>query len=151
MSRPRDTNIIHIKFVLKCRRNAVENTKSYKARLVVCGNGEMKHDEDKLFPMPFFTVIKLVMCLDEQSWYHRRHFKNTFPNEKLQRKIYAELPKDIYADQMRAKNVMRVKPSLYGLKYAARIWYELLIAQFFDALLTQLEISYCVFTCQNTI
>lgn len=46
-----------------------------------------------LLSVPDFTVIKLIMCIAEQKGYHRGHFnfQNVFPNEKLDRAIYADV------------------------------------------------------------
>lgn len=49
---PRDTRILHTEFVLKRIPDAAGETKSYKAWLVVCGNGQYENDEGTFPPVP---------------------------------------------------------------------------------------------------
>lgn len=120
---------------------------------MVCGNGKFESEEDTFSPVPDFTVIKLVMYIAKQRGYLRRHFdfQNAFPNGKLDRMVYAELQKTIFGDELRANKVMRLKRSLYGLKDAAHIWYELLKSQFAEAVLVKLKSAPCVFKFEKTI
>lgn len=102
--RPKITKILHTKFVLKGNRSAAGEMKSYNVRLSVCGNGEYENDEVIFLPVPDFMVIKLIICLALQRGNYRRHlgFQNAFPNGKLDCLVYAELPKLIYEDEVRA-------------------------------------------------
>lgn len=95
VSRPRDTSILHKKFALNHKCDAVGNTKSYKAWLVVCGNDKMEDDEDKSSTVPDVTVVKLTMFLAVQRGCQLRHFdiQNASPDGKSDLEIYAELPK----------------------------------------------------------
>lgn len=56
--RSRDTRILHTNFVLKRKCDVRGETRSYKAQIVVCGNGEYKNDEDTSLAVPDFKVIK---------------------------------------------------------------------------------------------
>lgn len=153
VERPPEARVLHTKFVLKRKRYETGNIQNYKARLVVCGNGEIDNADENFSPVPDFTVIRSILSLAAQKGWHRRHFdfQSAFSNEKLERLVYADLPKNIYDAHDRRTKVMRLKRSFCGLKDATRIWHELLTEQFAESSLTQLESAPCVFQNATTI
>lgn len=60
-------------------------------------------------------------------------FQNALANEKLDRPVYAELPKHLFSDAKRNTVVMMLQKSLYGLKDASKIWSEC-IKETFEAI-----------------
>lgn len=86
---------LHTKFVLLRNCNHRRNINKFKARLVVCSDGEEKIDLDSVSLVVDFTVIKLLLCLVAQEKYKIRQLdsQNALSNRKLDRPFYAGLPK----------------------------------------------------------
>lgn len=139
VSRHKDKRVFHTKFVLKRKTHSAGEKSNSTMRFVVRGNGKYEDEEDTFTPVSYFTVIKLVLCMAEHSGYHHRHFDfhNAFQNGKLDCLVYAELPKPIFINELRAIKCVRLRRSLYVLKDGAGIWYELLKSQLAEAHLVQ--------------
>lgn len=94
MKRSKGKSVLHTKFVLKRKRDETGAVKKCNTRLVACENGGTEYDHDIFFPVSDFTVIKIILCpAIQRKWQVRQvNFQNAFPNGKLKRPLYAELP-----------------------------------------------------------
>lgn len=77
-------------------------------------------------------MIKLLICLALQNCWEVKHFdfQNAFSNGKLNRPVYVELPKQLFANLKTSAVVIKLHCSLYGLKDASKIWLELIRDKF---------------------
>lgn len=109
------------------KRNGDGVVTKYKARLVVCGNKDTDNDYDNFALVIDFTLIKLFLAISVQrKWRIRQvYFDNAFIDGKLEREVFVELPRYAYLDEEREKEVFRLRKSLYGLREACKVWYEL--------------------------
>ena len=148
VKRPYEKKVLHSKLVLKKKRNGDGTIAKYKARLVVCGNEDEENLHDKFAPVIDFTLVKLFLAIAiQRKWLVRQiDFHNAFVNGNLEREVYVELPKHVYAENERMRTVMRLRKSLYGLREAPKIWYELLSSELKSAGLTEMQNAPCVFT-----
>lgn len=103
----------------------------YKTRFVACGSEEFREDELS-FPVESYTIVKLVLFLVlQQKWHIRRYnFQNAFLIALLKRAVKACPPKQVSNDTKHKGRVLKVRRKLYGFKYAAKIWFESISAQF---------------------
>lgn len=94
VDRPRGKPL-HTKFVFKRLRDKKRDISRHQARLVLCGIEEEEFMEDSFYTVVDFTVAKLILYLSLQQKWQGRHldFENAFPNKKLDRLEYTELPK----------------------------------------------------------
>lgn len=151
--RPRHEKVLHTKFALKKKRDESGIVRKYQARLVVCGNEEEDEGLDNFSPVSEFAIVKLILCIAIQRGWKMRHidFQNAFPHGKLERPVFAELPKHIYPDEEGETSVMLLQRSLYGLRDATRIWNDLLTKHFEKAGMKILKSTPCVFHAKGII
>lgn len=147
VKRPSREKVLHSKFVLKRKCDQNKTITKHKARFVVCGNEETENEEESFSSVPDFSVLKLVMSIAKQRGWCERHYdvQHAFPNGKLERAVYVELPKFIYAGDYRKDHVMKLERSMYWLKDAARIWHEQVTLRFNQAGLMELQTAPCIF------
>lgn len=153
IERPTGKKILHSKFVLKKKRNGDGTIVKYKARLVVCGNEDTENVEENFSPVIDFTLVKLFLAIAVQrKWFIRQmDFENAFVNGNLDREVIVEFPKYVYPDDVRRTSVMRLRKSLYGLREAPKIWYELLSTTLKSYGLVEMRNAPCVFTKQGVV
>lgn len=115
--------MLHTKFVLKRKRDEHGAVSLHKARLVIFCNEQTDFNEDSFSPVTVYTVAKAMICLALQKGGHARHFdfESTFHNGRLERPVYAEIPRCYYDEGMtkdkseHSKYIPKLKRSLYGL------------------------------------
>lgn len=72
-------------------------------------------------------------------------FQSVFPNEKLERPVYAELSGPLVTNEKRNMVVTKLQSGLYGLKEASKIWFSLIWEKFANAELKKMQSTPCVF------
>lgn len=115
--------------------------------MLVNGNDGEENENIQFSPVPVPTVIKIIMCLAKRRGWHARYFdfQNAFSNGKQHLSVYVEMPGYLHGDDMRAQNVLKLWRSLYGLRDAARIWYELMTSEFNAFRPSQWDAAQCIF------
>lgn len=63
MDRPRNTIVLHTRFVLRRKRNQDDKIEKHKARLGVCVKVERENDNDCFLPAVDYTLSKVLLCL----------------------------------------------------------------------------------------
>lgn len=108
--RPKGTNVLHTKFVLRRKRKDDGYIEKYKVGLVVCSNKENNNDNDFCPPVVDYTVIKLLQSVAIQKRWKVKQFdfQNAFPNGNLDRAVYADLPKHLFTEAKRNLVVMKL-------------------------------------------
>lgn len=119
--RPKGEWVMNTKSVLKRKRDENGDIAKYKARLVICENEEERCQEDTFSPVAHQFMIKLILCLSLQQEWIARHvdFENAFPNGRLERSVFAEMPKSMFPKKRSENEVLKFRRSSYGLKDAA--------------------------------
>ena len=126
VDKPKNAKAILCKWVLKKKRKADGEVSRYKARLVICGNLDNAPIAHTFAPVVDFTVVRLVLAVAAQrKWLvHQVDYSNAFLQGRLDRKVYMTVPTML--DNVPSGKVCLLQKSLYGLREAPRIWYELL-------------------------
>lgn len=123
---PKDRKAIDCKWVFKTKTDANENAQRFKARLVARGfYQKYGQDYDLVFaPVAKHTTIRILLSIASKENLLVHHFdvKTAFLNGKLSESIYMKQPPGFQGEN---KNlVCRLKKGIYGLKQAAKLWYE---------------------------
>jgi len=122
---PRGANIVTSKWVFKAKLHVDGSLDKLKARLVARGFSQMHgiDYEDTFAPTVKFDTLRIFMALTalENLECHQVDVNNAFTESFLKEEIYMSPPAGVTIAPGR---VLRVLRSLYGLKQAARDWYE---------------------------
>lgn len=150
---PGNANVMHSKFVLKKKRKSDGTVAKYKARLVVCGNEDVDYIDDSFAPVVDFTLVKLFLAIAVQrKWQVRQlDFDNAFPNGKLDRDVYVYVPRHGHVENIHGAKVLKLNRSLYGLREAGKVWYELLVKELKAAGLHEMKHAPCVFLGEQVV
>lgn len=131
---PPGKSALGCKWVFALRPDSSGNLTRFKARLVARGDLQLDHEFHETFaPVAKFCSLKLILSI---AAFHdleidQGDFDSAFVNGSLDEEIYMSQPPG-FTDGQDGQKVLRLRKSLYGLKQAARIWYQTL-----DTLLKQ--------------
>lgn len=116
--------LMNTKHFLLEKRDESGRVVRYKARLVVCGNEKEYSDKERFSPLGVFTMVKWAIWLSLQKRWVSQHFdyQNSSQNGKLDRQVYAKVPKYAYTEIVRRPHVLLLHCSLSELFDMARIW-----------------------------
>jgi hypothetical protein len=124
---PKGRKALPCKWVFDVKYNADGSIERFKARLVIKGFKQIfGKDYDETFaPVARYESLKIVLAmatiLDMEV--HQMDVCTAFLNGKLLEDIYMKEPEGHKTGE---DNVCKLLKSLYGLKQAGRIWYQLL-------------------------
>lgn len=145
-----ETKVLTTKWVFDLKVNPkTKEIERFKARIVVRGfEQEWGIDYQEVFaPVVFYATIRtfLTMAACEQMHVHQLDVKTAFLNGDLSEKVFVYPPKGI-----KTNGIWRLHKGLYGLKQAAKCWFdkfkEILLIMGFK----QGEIDTCVFLKDTT-
>ena len=129
VERPKDTNVVSSKWVLRIKKNAAGEIEKYKARLVARGFTQI-HGVDyyeTYTPVARLASFRILLAMANRNGWAADSFDfdSAYLNSVLSddEVIYLEQPPDFSSDNPR-KYVLRLHKALYGLKQGARNWYE---------------------------
>lgn len=144
--RPRHEKVLHTKLGLEQKRNEKGIFRKYKACLVVFGNKEKDERLDKFSPVYELAIVKLTLCMVIRRGWKMRDIdvQNAFPHVKLERAVFAELPKEYISRQRNETSVILLQGRLYGLRVATPTWNNLLTTHFEKAGVKPLKRTPCV-------
>ncbi|KAL0294285.1 UNVERIFIED_CONTAM: Retrovirus-related Pol polyprotein from transposon RE2 [Sesamum radiatum] len=125
--RPKDKEVIGVKWIYKTKLNADGSIQKHKARLVAKGYSQLPGiDYTETFaPVARLDTIRaLVAIAANKKWkIYQMDVKSAFLNGYIDEEIYVEQPQGFVAKGCEEK-VLRLKKALYGLKQAPRAWYS---------------------------
>lgn len=101
----------------------------------------------KFYPVAYSFLIKLIFSLLIQRGCTARHteFENAFPNARLERPVYVEMPLHVLSTSEHGGRVTGLRRGLYGLKVNVRTWEKLLFNTFKECKLIEMNIALCLF------
>lgn len=74
-----------------------------------------------------FTFVKFLAIAIQREWkVTQLYFDNAFTNGKLDREVYAQVTKHGHVEDVGNSSCLRLNKSLYGLREASGIWFQLL-------------------------
>ena len=124
---PPNRKIIGVKWVYKRKKDATGEVVKYKGRLVAKGFLQRKgFDYEETFaPVAKMNSVRsiIAMAAAEGLHIHQMDVDAAFLNGQIDCDIYMSQPPG-YEDEQHPEWVCKLNKSLYGLKQAGRIWYE---------------------------
>ncbi|KAK4397351.1 Retrovirus-related Pol polyprotein from transposon RE2 [Sesamum angolense] len=133
--RPKDKEVIGVKWIYKTKLNADGSIQKHKARLVAKGYSQLPGiDYTETFaPVARLDTIRaLIAIAANKKWkIHQMDVKSAFLNGYIDEEIYVEQPQGFITKDSEEK-VLRLKKALYGLKQAPRAWYSRIDKYFMD-------------------
>ncbi|KAL0370487.1 UNVERIFIED_CONTAM: Retrovirus-related Pol polyprotein from transposon RE2 [Sesamum angustifolium] len=133
--RPKDKEVIGVKWIYKTKLNADGSNTKHKARLVAKGYSQLPGiDYTETFaPVARLDTIRaLIAIAANKKWkIYQMDVKSAFLNGYIDEEIYVEQPQGFIAKGSE-ENVLRLKKALYGLKQAPRAWYSRIDKYFMD-------------------
>ncbi|KAK4405981.1 Retrovirus-related Pol polyprotein from transposon RE2 [Sesamum angolense] len=133
--RPKDKEVIGVKWIYKTKLIADGSIQKHKARLVAKGYSQLPGiDYTETFaPVARLDTIRaLIAIAANKKWkIYQMDVKSAFLNGYIDEEIYVEQPKGFIVKGSEEK-VLRLKKALYGLKQAPRAWYSRIDKYFMD-------------------
>ncbi|KAL0314939.1 UNVERIFIED_CONTAM: Retrovirus-related Pol polyprotein from transposon RE2, partial [Sesamum angustifolium] len=128
--RPKDKDVIEVKWIYKTKLNADGSIQKHKARLVAKGYSQLPGID---YTETFAPVARLdtIRALIKKWKIYQMDVKSAFLNGYIDEEIYVEQPQGFIAKGSEEK-VLRLKKALYGLKQAPRAWYSRIDKYFMD-------------------
>lgn len=146
VDKPKDTNIVTNRWVLKIKRRPTGEIERYRARLVARGFTQIQGvDYDETYaPVVNMTTIRLLFAHAAASSLHFRQFdiKTAFLYGNLEEEVYMEQPEGFTDNTNR---VCLLKKSLYGLKQSPRQWNKEFATYLKTLNLVESKFDRCVF------
>ncbi|KAG7640275.1 Zinc finger CCHC-type superfamily [Arabidopsis suecica] len=126
VARPKDKNVISVKWIFRLKTDASGEAIKRKARLVARGfTQEYGVDYLETFaPVSRYDTIRTIMAIAaQQGWkLFQMDVKSAFLNGDLEEEVYIEQPPGFIEEKEEGK-VLKLHKALYGLKQAPRAWY----------------------------
>lgn len=122
--------IIPTKMVYKIKQKVDGSIDKYKARL--CARGDLQEygiNYDETFaPVVKFATIRMIIALSTiMNWtIFQLDINSAYLYGKIDQEIYMHIPDGFYPSARKQGKVLKLLRSLYGLKQAGMIWFQLL-------------------------
>lgn len=144
---PKDKNIVDCKWVFSIKQDENGNLLKYKARLVARGfTQEYMMDYDETFaPVARISSFRYFLAFSNQYdlLIHQMDVKTVFLNGALKDEIYIKIPKGL--TQYDGNKVCKLNKAIYGLKQAARCWFEIFESALQNFGFRSLEVDRCIY------
>lgn len=125
VKRPQNKNIVDCRWIFTIKHDEFGNPIKYKARLVARGfTQEYLADYDETFaPVARVASFRFLLVFSNQYdlIVHHMDVKTAFLNGVLKEEIYMTIPQGVQCSE---KKVCKLNKAIYGLKQAARCWFE---------------------------
>ena len=151
VKRPSQKNVIPGKWVYKVKTKADGSIEKYKARYVAKGFKQIEGiDYSETFaptskPETFRTILSLAA--KENFTLRQLDVKSAYLHPEIKEEIYLEQPTGFEKlDSSGNKLVCKLNKSIYGLKQAAKNWYEELAKFLIQQNFKRSKNDYCLFT-----
>jgi hypothetical protein len=129
MTLPANRKALPCKWVFDIKYNPDGTIEKYKARLVIKGFKQIYGvDYDETFaPVARYESLKIVLAMSTilDMEVHQMDVCTAFLNGKLEEEIFMQEPEG-YKSTTKTNQTCKLLRSIYGLKQAGRIWYQLL-------------------------
>jgi Reverse transcriptase (RNA-dependent DNA polymerase)/gag-polypeptide of LTR copia-type/Integrase core domain/GAG-pre-integrase domain len=127
VDRPKDREVIGVKWIYKTKLNADGSVQKFKARLVAKGFKQKPGIDyyETYAPVARLETIRTIIALAAQKKWrlYQLDVKSAFLNGYLNEEIYIEQPQGFQVEGGENKAYKLIK-ALYGLKQAPRAWYS---------------------------
>lgn len=152
--RPGNRRIVKCKWVWSLKTDAEGHLLKHKARIVAKGFTQVDGIDyhETYAPVAAPASIRAILALATRDDLDLEHIDVTgaFLYSDLAEEVFMELPHGYHPPEAKGRDlVCSLKKSLYGLKQAARSWFEALIDILRHGKLTQSTSDQCVFTFRN--
>ena len=146
VDRPPKRNVIPGKWVFKVKLAADGSLDKYKARYVAKGFKQLEGLEyhETFAPTCKPETLRLILALAPQRGVHLHQMdvKSAYLHSTIEEEVYLEQPEGF---QEGRNKVCRLNKSIYGLKQAARNWYDSLAIFLKELGFTRSVNDYCLF------
>ena len=145
---PQGKHAIGALWVYKRKLDSEGKIAQYKARLVARGCSQKRglDYEETFAPVAKMMSIRIILAVAASECFnvHQLDVNNAYLNGKIDIEIYMRQPPG-FKDKDRPDAVLRLSKSLYGLKQAGRIWYEVVRGYLVESMFNQTTADPCVF------
>ncbi|KAL5731634.1 hypothetical protein ACHQM5_004343 [Ranunculus cassubicifolius] len=135
VERPKDKEVIGVKWVYKTKFNPDGSIQKHKARLVAKGYSQqpgIDYNETFAHVARHDTIRALIALAAQKGWkLYQLDVKSAFLNGELKEEVYVEQPQG-FTDTQNEDKVFKLQKALYGLKQAPRAWYSRIDKYFTD-------------------
>lgn len=125
VTKPENKNIVDCKWVFVIKHDEFGNKVKHKARLVARGfSQKYLIDYDETFaPVARIASFRCILAFSNQFnlLIHHMDVKTAFLNGTLKEEIYMRVPEGVNS---KVNQVCKLNKAIYGLKQAARCWFE---------------------------
>ena len=148
---PKDVNIMGCHMVFTVKRLSDGTIEKFKCRLVANGNTQREGiDFDRIFSTVVkITTIRVVLAIAAARDYNLSSIdvQQAFLQGKLSEDLYMSMPPGLPSRSPDGRRlVVKLDRSLYGLKQAGRVWWQLFTEFIISWGFTQSSIDVCLYT-----
>ncbi|CAK9800989.1 Copia protein [Anthophora plagiata] len=126
VEKPKNRNIVDCKWIFTIKNNEHGNPSKYKARLVARDfSQKYLTDYNETFaPVVRIASFRFIIAFANQFnlLIHHMDVKTAFLNGELKEDIYMKVPQGVMS---KSNEVCKLNKAIYGLKQAARCWFEI--------------------------
>lgn len=148
--KPENKNIVDCKWLFTIKTDEFGKPVRYKARLVARGfSQEYLSDYNETFaPVARISSFRFMIAFANQFnlLIHHMDVKTAFLNGELKEEIYMKIPEGIVGKD---NYVCKLNKSLYGLKQAARCWFEVIERFFKEKGFKNSPVDRCIYILDN--
>ena len=155
VDRPRDKNILSAKFVYRVKYGADGQVGKYKARYVAKAFAQVEGLD--FFEMyaptckPEIFRILLPVAAQKDLHFGQMNVKSAHLHSAIEQEIYLEQPQGFVKRGQNGETLFcKLNKSIYGLKQAAKNWYEALANLLISSGFHQSRNDYCLFVRKDT-
>ncbi|CAH2207849.1 jg3075, partial [Pararge aegeria aegeria] len=144
--RPKGKNIVDCKWIFTIKHDEFGKPLRYKARLVARGfSQEYLTDYNETFaPVARIASFRFIISFANQFnlLVHHMDVKTAFLNGKLKEEIFMTVPEGVFNKN---NYVCKLNKSIYGLKQAARCWFEVFEAALIKEGFQNSSVDRCIY------
>ena len=154
-SLPNRPRVLDTKYIFRIKRDKDGNISKLKTRLTLRGFRQLPTvDYGETFAaVPKATTFRLffILAVQHRMDLQQMDVKTAFLYGIIDRELYVRMPEGFHEYIKVPKHyLLKLKRSIYGLKQASRIWYELLAEVLTGADLLRSYVDNCLFFKRNT-
>ena len=146
VSMPKNRNIVDCKWVFTVKNDEFGNPLKFKARVVARGFSQVYlTDYNETFaPVARIPSFRFVIAFSNQFnlLVHHMDVKTAFLNGILKEEIYMRVPEGV---ECKANQVCKLNKAIYGLKQAARCWFEMFEKVLFEKGFRNSAVDRCIY------
>ena len=146
VSMPKNRNIVDCKWVFTVKNDEFGNPLKFKARVVARGFSQVYlTDYNETFaPVARIPSFRFIIAFSNQFnlLVHHMDVKTAFLNGILKEEIYMRVPEGV---ECKANQVCKLNKAIYGLKQAARCWFEMFEKVLFEKGFRNSAVDRCIY------